>query len=220
MSASPLISQLDQPRKYKSSKAGWSIHEDDMLRVAVVQNKEQNWRDIARSLKSSVPGSSRTYKQCFHRWDRVLQPGLKKGRWTRDEDEKIRKFVEEYGTKEWVLIAKHLEGRVGKQVRERWLNHLDPSINKGPWTTEEDEIFLSLHQKLGNKWTKIAESLPGRTENAIKNRYNAILRRHKRRSVEAKDPTTKDNQKEVGSPCKRRKLTMENSSNEGDTLSQ
>jgi hypothetical protein len=48
------------------------------------------------------------------------------------------------------------------QCRERWLNHLDPSINKGEWTEEEDQILLKAQAQWGNSWTKIAELLPGR----------------------------------------------------------
>ena len=68
-------------------------------------------------------------------------------------------------------------GRLGKQVRERWYNHLDPLLNKGPWTPREDARLVELQARFGNKWVKIAEHMKGRSENGIKNRWNSAKRR-------------------------------------------
>lgn len=74
----------------------------------------------------------------------------------------MRELVRQYGTKKWSLIASKLEGRLGKQCRERWYNHLDPEIKKDPWTDEEDRLVIELHAKLGNRWAEIAKHLDGR----------------------------------------------------------
>ena len=74
----------------------------------------------------------------------------------------MRRLVGEHGTKRWSLIAQHLEGRLGKQCRERWYNHLDPCIKRTPWSEDEDRLIISLQHKNGNKWADIAQDVEGR----------------------------------------------------------
>ena len=100
-----------------------------------------------------------------------------KGPWNKDEDYKLKQLVEMYGAKRWSLIARQLNGRIGKQCRERWYNQLDPSINKQKWTKKEDDMILQLHIKYGNKWSLISKELQGRTDNAVKNRFNGTIKR-------------------------------------------
>mmetsp|Transcript_32536 Transcript_32536/g.32263 ORF Transcript_32536/g.32263 Transcript_32536/m.32263 type:complete len:243 (+) Transcript_32536:94-822(+) len=70
-----------------------------------------------------------------------------------------------------------IQNKTGKQCRERWNNHLDPAISKEPWSEKEEEIMVDFQKKYGNCWSEMAKVLPGRTENAIKNRFYSKLRK-------------------------------------------
>ena len=96
--------------------------------------------------------------------------------WQPHEDEQLLQLVNKYGYS-WSLISHMITGRSGKQVRDRYLNKLNPSINKGKWSQEEDETIVSLFYEKGSKWSEIAKILEGRTESQVKNRFYSYIRK-------------------------------------------
>ncbi|KAK8899543.1 hypothetical protein M9Y10_001859 [Tritrichomonas musculus] len=155
----------------QSKNTKWTHEEDENLIQLVGSSTAPAWSDYAPFFPN------KTTQQIAERWEKVLDPHLIKGSWTREEDEMIINFVAQNGTKNWTKLASQLPGRIGKQCRERWRNHLDPDVNRQPWTPEEDQILIDMHEQYGNQWVKIAEMLQGRSDNSVKNRWNSTLKK-------------------------------------------
>ena len=168
----------------------WSEQEDKMLRFEVNKlvrpdggnnDSSINWDEISMSQSFR---RTRSIIQCKNRWYNHLQPRFRKGNWSKDEDEFIKDMVEVVGFGSWTqIVDRGLSHRHPTQIRDRYINVLDPTIKKTrngkklPWTEEEDRILTENQKNLGNKWTEIRKNLPGRTQLDVKNRYYNQKRR-------------------------------------------
>lgn len=176
----------DQARKPGVIPKMWTPEEDQLLQRAIAKHGERNWRAIA----DLVPG--RSYIQCLQRWKKALRPGLRKGHWSKEEDATLLKLVDKYKPDwDWSLISKQIPGRNAKQCRERWFLNLDPSINRGPWTPEEDEQLLNFVAQLGGRWALISKHMEGRTENSVKTRFHSLQRKEARNRKWSKEEDDK-----------------------------
>nr|CAD1838445.1 unnamed protein product [Ananas comosus var. bracteatus] len=119
---------------------------------------------------------------------------LRRGPWTLQEDTLLTHYIACHGEGRWNLLARSSGlKRTGKSCRLRWLNYLKPDIKRGNLSPEEQLIILELHSKWGNRWSRIAQYLPGRTDNEIKNYWRTRVQRQARQlNVDANSATFHD----------------------------
>ncbi|GAX11948.1 hypothetical protein FisN_8Lh036 [Fistulifera solaris] len=156
----------------KAGPFGWTKEEDARLTELMKKYKNpHDWEPIAKD-----HNRGRTAKECHERWIRYLKPGVRKGQWTDQEDAIVMEAVatcSEQPFTRWSDLAQRLPGRVGKQIRDRWVNHLNPNINHLPFSREDDLLLWEGHKRLGKRWVEIATKFfhSSRSENHIKNRW-------------------------------------------------
>ena len=173
----PMNSQYSHIRSIPSAIGGisassWSKDDDNALMDLMRKIKSpKSWDPIAKKFERG-----KSAREIHDRWTRYLKPGSRKGQWTDEEDqvvvETVQNSMEDPFTR-WSDLAQRLPGRVGKQVRDRWVNHLNPAINHLPFSREDDLLLWNGHNVAGKRWVEIsAKYFKGtRSENHIKNRW-------------------------------------------------
>ncbi|KAK3147417.1 hypothetical protein QOZ80_3BG0282120 [Eleusine coracana subsp. coracana] len=111
--------------------------------------------------------------------EEVMAGELRRGPWTVEEDLLLVNYVHTHGEGRWNSLARSAGlKRTGKSCRLRWLNYLRPDLRRGNITPQEQLLILELHSRWGNRWSKIAQHLPGRTDNEIKNYWRTRVQKH------------------------------------------
>ncbi|KAM0247014.1 hypothetical protein ACHAQJ_010014 [Trichoderma viride] len=104
----------------------------------------------------------------------------RRGPWSPDESCRLVTLISKTGAQNWVSIASFMGSRNAKQCRERYHQNLDPALRHDPISADEAEIIMDLYHKYGSSWARIAEHLPGRSDNAIKNYVNGLVNKNRR----------------------------------------
>lgn len=108
----------------------WTDHDDGRLREQLERgNGKVSWAELTRL---AFPEGKFSKQDCIERWRQLSKPKPLRGPWTKDEDAKLEGLVSQFGSEKWVVIASEMGSRSGKQCRERWHNHLDPSSKSLP----------------------------------------------------------------------------------------
>ena len=178
------------PTPLKKYKRTWSKEQVEELYLAANQYCKEHDKEIGSlDLTDFAYISQRlchSPRKCMHKIMEIQVSGsLRSGVWSPQEDQLLRLLLSQ--KKKWGHVAsaintefhKGMKVRTGKQCKERWNNHVNPLIDRGEWTDREDLQLLESYQRLGNKWSTIAKSLPNRTDSSIKNRVKSLLNKAK-----------------------------------------
>lgn len=191
MNGSPAAFQQQQQQQQQTTETSrrrvWTSEEDDKLRELVKvygdkRGKTGNWDQISAHL------AGRTNKDCRKRWFHSLDPNLKRGKWTKAEDEILLRAFETHGGV-WHQIAKLIPGRTDDQCSKRYNDVLDPRISDRlrKWAREEDEALLVKIRNHGTSWRIISNEMEGRTGLTCRNRWRKLMAQYIRQRDLHKD---------------------------------
>jgi len=187
----------------------WGTYESDMLKAGHTKFGGE-WSQISKWLASNHK-VYRASTQCRHRYQKTMRPDLKKGHWSKEEDDKLVAAVvlQQHGgtvSLNWRVVADAVTCRTGKACRERWVSHLCPEIDHSPLTEEEGKLILHLQETdCHNQWSKIAVRLGrGRTAEAVKSRWKTLTGYKWQGSRKQKRPAPSEFKVE----CKKRKCSF------------
>ncbi|NXC88314.1 SNPC4 protein, partial [Cercotrichas coryphoeus] len=151
----------------------WTKEEDQML-LELVQEMRVGSHIPYKKIAYYMEG--RDSAQLIYRWTKSVDPSLRKGAWTPEEDAMLMAAVEKYGEKDWYKIRAEVPGRNDVQCRERYLKVLHWNLKKGKWSLEEEDQLIELVQKHGRgHWSKIASDLVHRTGSQCLSKWKQMV---------------------------------------------
>ncbi|EDV28921.1 uncharacterized protein TRIADDRAFT_52276 [Trichoplax adhaerens] len=158
-------------------KSRWTEDEDDSLKSLVKALGTTSWQQVASYMEG------RTGQQCMFRW-KAIDPDKRRGAFTKEEDQLLEEGIKKYGSGHWRKIQQtFLPWRTDIQIRDRWINVLDPEVNRKRWTIDEERKLSSLIQHIGEgKWSQISKEMSLRTDNQCRRKWISIQNSSKRKA--------------------------------------
>ncbi|NWW81348.1 SNPC4 protein, partial [Climacteris rufus] len=163
----------------------YQIYNKDLKRKEWTKSEDQMLLELVQEMRvgSHIPYKKIAYymegrdsAQLIYRWTKSVDPNLKKGPWTPEEDAMLVAAVEKYGERDWYKIRTEVPGRSDAQCRDRYLKALHWDVKKGRWSLEEEEQLIELVQKHGlGHWSKIASELPHRTDSQCLSKWKLMI---------------------------------------------
>ena len=168
---------------FRKSRRRWTNDDDALLQTRLNQMYPEvlttqdfdaskvDWRLIAEAF-----GGTRKAKECRRRWVALLDPNLRRGRWTAEEDSLLMEQYNKHGSL-WHTIARNIEGRLEHQCCKRYREILDPDVRGRlkRWTESEDVQLVRMIVKHGTKWNTIASELELRLPLSCRNRWRTLV---------------------------------------------
>ncbi|NWX50370.1 SNPC4 protein, partial [Steatornis caripensis] len=163
----------------------YQIYNKDLKRKEWTKGEDQMLLELVQKMRvgSHIPYKKIAYymegrdsAQLIYRWTKSVDPSLKKGPWTPEEDAMLLAAVKKYGERDWYKIRTEVPGRSDAQCRDRYLKALHCDVKKGKWSLEEEEQLIELVQKHGmGHWSKIASELPHRTGSQCLSKWKLMI---------------------------------------------
>lgn len=170
----------------QSKKPNWTKEQDQLLIAISSKMRRNKWTYASKLLRNKSP------YQCYVR-HKIINPKIKKGRWAQNEDDLLIKLVRVFGHS-WNFIAKIIKTRTNKQVRNRYKEYLDESLNKEVFSQAEDLKLLNLYKTLKSNWYKYKLHFPNRSNKRLKSRITFLLAKQENENTRDEQATNSNNE--------------------------